>query len=136
MLPPCGCQKLVTLRCVRVLPDETTETVSPHHPATGPSLPWPQAARSMLDGRYRQCGAGRGARGCSPAGRVRPAPMVLLELLGPYLIGGRINVGVVQARRLLGSSVAEAAWELGNACRVTIHDAVPFGVVDGGHLPA
>jgi hypothetical protein len=32
---PVGARKSVTLRSLRVLPDETAETISPHHPSAG-----------------------------------------------------------------------------------------------------
>ncbi len=46
----------------------------------------------------------------------------------PFLIDGQVQRGVARARRLLGRSVAEAAYELGNGARVTAQDTVPFAV--------
>ncbi|MFC6010672.1 ADP-ribosylglycohydrolase family protein [Nocardia lasii] len=54
------------------------------------------------------------------------APVELLDAVEPYLIDGRTAQGVRRARELLGRTVAEAAYELGNGARVSAHDTVPF----------
>ncbi|MEU2031095.1 ADP-ribosylglycohydrolase family protein [Nocardia amamiensis] len=54
------------------------------------------------------------------------APEELLHVVEPYLIEGRTAGGVRRARRLLGRSVAEAAYELGNGAQVSAQDTVPF----------
>ncbi|WP_255222335.1 ADP-ribosylglycohydrolase family protein [Nocardia otitidiscaviarum] len=53
-------------------------------------------------------------------------PSELLEAVEPYLIDGRTSDGLRRARRLLGRSVAEAAYELGNGAQVSAQDTVPF----------
>src|SRR4051794_37067752 len=57
---------------------------------------------------------------------VRPPAATILDRLGPYLIDGATQRGVGRARRLLGHSIEEAAYELGNGSRVTAQDTVPF----------
>ncbi|WP_278262379.1 ADP-ribosylglycohydrolase family protein [Nocardia sp. AG03] len=54
------------------------------------------------------------------------APTELLDAVEPYLIDGRTADGVRRARTLLGRSVAEAAYELGNGASVSAQDTVPF----------
>ncbi len=54
------------------------------------------------------------------------APGELLDAVEPYLVDGRTAAGVRRARTLIGRSVAEAAYELGNGARVSAHDTVPF----------
>jgi ADP-ribosylglycohydrolase len=56
----------------------------------------------------------------------RPPPAAILDRLGPYLIDGAIHRGLDRARRLIGRSVDEAAYELGNGSRVTAQDTVPL----------
>lgn len=58
----------------------------------------------------------------------RPEPATFLDLLTPYLVPGQVQRGVQRARRLLGRSVEEAAYELGNGSQVTAQDTVPFAV--------
>lgn len=58
----------------------------------------------------------------------RPEPARFLDALSPFLVDGQVQRGVSRARRLLGRSVAEAAYELGNGSRVTAQDTVPFAV--------
>ncbi len=61
------------------------------------------------------------------AGRLageRPSPDRFLDALTPYLIEGQVQRGIARARRLLGRSVAEAAYDLGNGSRVTAQDTV------------
>jgi ADP-ribosylglycohydrolase len=54
------------------------------------------------------------------------APTELLHVVEPYLVDGRTANGVRRARKLLGRSVAEAAYELGNGAQVSAQDTVPF----------
>lgn len=54
------------------------------------------------------------------------APDELLDAVEPYLIDGRTGDGIRRARKLLGRSVAEAAYELGNGAQVGAADTVPF----------
>ncbi|MGO4649746.1 ADP-ribosylglycohydrolase family protein [Nocardia sp. 2YAB30] len=56
----------------------------------------------------------------------RCTPGELLEAVEPYLIDGRTANGVRRARQLLGRSVTEAAYELGNGAKVSAQDTVPF----------
>ncbi|MDR7275052.1 ADP-ribosylglycohydrolase family protein [Catenuloplanes atrovinosus] len=58
----------------------------------------------------------------------RPEPADLLDVVHGYLVGGQVADGVARARRLLGVSVAEAAYELGNGSRVLAQDTVPFAL--------
>ncbi|MFD6389238.1 ADP-ribosylglycohydrolase family protein [Nocardia sp. NPDC060259] len=54
------------------------------------------------------------------------APQELLDAVEPYLIDGRTASGVRRAKKLLGRSVAEASYELGNGAQVSAQDTVPF----------
>ncbi|WP_194837544.1 ADP-ribosylglycohydrolase family protein [Nocardia sp. XZ_19_369] len=54
------------------------------------------------------------------------APSELLDVVEPYLVDGRTADGVRRARKLLGRSVGEAAYELGNGAEVSAQDTVPF----------
>ncbi|WP_245716886.1 ADP-ribosylglycohydrolase family protein [Nocardia mikamii] len=54
------------------------------------------------------------------------APGELLDAVEPYLVDGRTADGIRRARELIGRSVAEAAYELGNGARVSAQDTVPF----------
>ncbi|WP_067722632.1 ADP-ribosylglycohydrolase family protein [Nocardia yamanashiensis] len=54
------------------------------------------------------------------------APGELLDAVEPYLVEGRTARGIRRARALLGRSVAEAAYELGNGAQVSAQDTVPF----------
>lgn len=54
------------------------------------------------------------------------APIELLDAVEPYLVDGRTAEGVRRARKLLGRSVAQAAYELGNGAQVSAQDTVPF----------
>ncbi|MFF2083484.1 ADP-ribosylglycohydrolase family protein [Nocardia sp. NPDC058176] len=54
------------------------------------------------------------------------APAELLDAVDPYLVDGRTSEGIRHARRLLGRSVAEAAYTLGNGASVSAQDTVPF----------
>lgn len=56
--------------------------------------------------------------GCTPA--------ELLAAVDPYLIDGHTTAGIRRARELLGCTVAEAAYELGNGARGSAQDTVPF----------
>lgn len=54
------------------------------------------------------------------------APGELLRAVEPYLVDGRTAAGIRRAHRLLGRTVAEAAYELGNGAQVSAPDTVPF----------
>ncbi|MBU3066121.1 ADP-ribosylglycohydrolase family protein [Nocardia sp. NEAU-G5] len=56
----------------------------------------------------------------------RCTPGELLDSVESYLVVGATSTGVRRARTLLGRSVAEAAYELGNGARVSAQDTVPF----------
>jgi ADP-ribosylglycohydrolase len=65
----------------------------------------------------------------------RPEPLVYLDGVLAYLVPSRVHAGIVRARRLLGASVAEAAYELGNGSQVLAQDTVPFALwVAATHL--
>jgi ADP-ribosylglycohydrolase len=57
---------------------------------------------------------------------VLPEPVEVLDSVEPYLLSGATAKGVAAARDLLGASVGEAAWRLGNGSRVSAQDTVPF----------
>ncbi|QIS12031.1 ADP-ribosylglycohydrolase family protein [Nocardia arthritidis] len=57
---------------------------------------------------------------------MRCAPEELLDAVEPYLVAGRTADGIRRARTLLGRSVAEAAYELGNGASVSAQETVPF----------
>ncbi|UGT58138.1 ADP-ribosylglycohydrolase family protein [Nocardia asteroides] len=54
------------------------------------------------------------------------APGELFDAVEPYLVDGRTTRGIRRARTMLGRSVAEAAYELGNGAQVSAQDTVPF----------
>ncbi|WP_280217893.1 ADP-ribosylglycohydrolase family protein [Nocardia neocaledoniensis] len=54
------------------------------------------------------------------------APGELFDAVEPYLVDGRTARGIRRARTMLGRSVAEAAYELGNGAQVSAQDTVPF----------
>lgn len=58
----------------------------------------------------------------------RPAPREFIEAILRDIDGGYTYRGIQRARTLLGRSVAEAAYELGNGSRVTAQDTVPFAL--------
>ncbi|MER7005328.1 ADP-ribosylglycohydrolase family protein [Dactylosporangium sp. NPDC000555] len=60
--------------------------------------------------------------------RNRPTTAELLDAVHGYLVDGGVRDGVRRARRLLGASVAEAAYELGNGAQVLAQDTVPFAL--------
>jgi ADP-ribosylglycohydrolase len=60
--------------------------------------------------------------------RIRPEPRDLLDTVLTYLVDSRVAAGVERAQRLLGVSVAEAAYELGNGSQVIAPDTVPFAL--------
>jgi ADP-ribosylglycohydrolase len=60
--------------------------------------------------------------------RNRPSPAELLDAVLAYLIDSRVRDGLRRARRLIGASVAEAAYELGNGAQVLAFDTVPFAL--------
>ncbi|MFE7508851.1 ADP-ribosylglycohydrolase family protein [Promicromonospora sp. NPDC057488] len=57
---------------------------------------------------------------------IRPEPKEVLDSVEPYLLPGATAKGIALARELLGASVEEAAWRLGNGARVSAQDTVPF----------
>ncbi|GAB1692716.1 ADP-ribosylglycohydrolase family protein [Krasilnikovia sp. M28-CT-15] len=56
----------------------------------------------------------------------RPEPHALLQAVLEHLVESRISAGIRRAVVLLGASVAEAAYQLGNGARVLAQDTVPF----------
>lgn len=63
------------------------------------------------------------------------APEEFLLAVEPYLVDGSTARGIRRARKLLGRTVAEAAYELGNGARVSAQDTVPFSLwVAATHL--
>jgi ADP-ribosylglycohydrolase len=58
----------------------------------------------------------------------RPPASTILDRLRPYLIDGAVQRGIARAVWLIGRSVEEAAYELGNGSRVTAQDTVPFAL--------
>ena len=58
----------------------------------------------------------------------RPEPDELLDVVLAHLADARVTTGIDRARRLLGVSVAEAAYELGNGSQVLAFDTVPFAL--------
>lgn len=58
----------------------------------------------------------------------RPEPEELFDAVAAYLVASQVASGVARARRLLGASVAEAAYELGNGSQVLAFDTVPFAL--------
>ncbi|MFI5959339.1 ADP-ribosylglycohydrolase family protein [Cryptosporangium sp. NPDC051539] len=57
---------------------------------------------------------------------VRPAPSAILDAVLDHLVDSRVKAGVEAAQRLLGATVAEAAYLLGNGSQVLAQDTVPF----------
>ena len=65
----------------------------------------------------------------------RPKPGAFLDALDRFVVPGEIAVGIQRARRMLGASVGEAAYTLGNGAQVTAQDTVPFALwVAARHL--
>jgi ADP-ribosylglycohydrolase len=58
----------------------------------------------------------------------RPESLGLLDSVLAHLVDSRVKTEIERARRLLGVSVAEAAYELGNGSQVLAHDTVPFAL--------
>jgi len=58
----------------------------------------------------------------------RPEPFTFLESVLDYLVDSQVKALIERALRLLGTSVAEAAYELGNGSRVLAQDTVPFAL--------
>lgn len=56
----------------------------------------------------------------------RPQPAELLDSVLAHLVDSEVTAGIARARRLLGVSAAEAAYELGNGSQVLARDTVPF----------
>ena len=76
-------------------------------------------------------GAAAVAVAAAEAGRARlanerPEPTLLLDAVLDVIVTGQVRSGVERARRLLGVSVAEAGYALGNGARVLAQDTVPF----------
>lgn len=57
---------------------------------------------------------------------LRPEPGQILDVVLTYLADSRVKAGIIRAQRLLGVSVEQAAYELGNGSRVLAFDTVPF----------
>jgi ADP-ribosylglycohydrolase len=53
-------------------------------------------------------------------------PAAFLDAVLAVIVASRVRSGVERARGLLGATVAEASYELGNGARVLAHDTVPF----------
>ncbi|GAA4457895.1 ADP-ribosylglycohydrolase family protein [Phytohabitans houttuyneae] len=60
--------------------------------------------------------------------RHRLQPDELIEAVLAHLVDSGVMSGTVRAGRLLGVSVAEAAYELGNGAQVLAFDTVPFAL--------
>jgi len=58
----------------------------------------------------------------------RPKPAEFLAAVLDYLIDSQLKKQIVRAQRLLGASVAEAAYELGNGSQALAQDTVPFAL--------
>ncbi|WP_239151220.1 ADP-ribosylglycohydrolase family protein [Virgisporangium aliadipatigenens] len=58
----------------------------------------------------------------------RPEPFTFLESVIDYLVDSQVKDSMERALRLLGTDVAEAAYELGNGSRVLAQDTVPFAL--------
>jgi ADP-ribosylglycohydrolase len=59
---------------------------------------------------------------------LRPPARQFLDALDPYVTDGQVRRGLALAGRLIGRTVAEAAYDLGNGSRVTAQDTVPFAL--------
>lgn len=57
-----------------------------------------------------------------------PSPSRFIDAVIRQVPLGRVHAGLARARRLLGVSVAEAAYHLGNGEAVTAQDTVPFTI--------
>jgi ADP-ribosylglycohydrolase len=76
-------------------------------------------------------GAAAVAVAAAEAGRARIAgeplqPTTLLEAVLDIIVTSRVRTGIEQARQLLGTSLAQASYELGNGVRALATDTVPF----------
>jgi ADP-ribosylglycohydrolase len=60
--------------------------------------------------------------------RHRPEPCELLDAVLAYLVDSQVKSQVERARRLLGVTALEAAYELGNGSRVLAQDTVAFAL--------
>ena len=58
----------------------------------------------------------------------RPAPGTILGSAAEYVTDGQVHRGLQRALRLLGATVTEAGYELGNGSRTTAQDTVPFAL--------
>jgi ADP-ribosylglycohydrolase len=68
------------------------------------------------------------ARAAAIAAKDRPEPRDFLDQVMDGLAKGFTLKGVRRARTLIGKSVEEAAYQLGNGSRVTAQDTVPFAL--------
>jgi ADP-ribosylglycohydrolase len=57
-----------------------------------------------------------------------PSAGAFIDAVLRHVPQGRVRVGLSRARRIVGVSVAEAAYDLGNGGQVTAQDTVPFTV--------
>jgi ADP-ribosylglycohydrolase len=89
-------------------------------------MAWREAAAAILGAVAVAVAAAEA--GWARVTRQRLEPAELVDLVLAYLIDGRGMTGIVRARRLLGVSVAEAAYELGNGSQVLAFDTVPFAL--------
>ena len=76
-------------------------------------------------------GAAAVAVAAAEAGRARltgehPEPTTLLDAVLAIIVSSRVRTGIERARGLLGATVAEASYTLGNGARVLAQDTVPF----------
>ncbi|MFC5003268.1 ADP-ribosylglycohydrolase family protein [Dactylosporangium cerinum] len=55
-------------------------------------------------------------------------PVELLDAVLAYQVDSQVKSGLVRARELIGVSVAEAAYTLGNGSQVLAQDTVPFAL--------
>lgn len=55
-------------------------------------------------------------------------PVELLDAVLAYQVDSQVKSGLERARDLLGASVTEAAWTLGNGAQVLAQDTVPFAL--------
>ena len=90
-----------------------------------------QAARSAeVTHRHPEgiAGAVAVALAASIAAGPRITPAELIDGVRQYLPAGQVRDGVERAAGLLGRTIAEAGYELGNGARVTAQDTVPFAI--------
>ncbi|HEX4223331.1 MAG TPA: ADP-ribosylglycohydrolase family protein [Pseudonocardiaceae bacterium] len=68
------------------------------------------------------------ALAASIATRPRIAPVDLIDGVRHRTPPGQVRDGIERAAGMLGRSIAEAGYELGNGARVTAQDTVPFAI--------